>query len=318
MKKNCIPVFFTIDDAYAPFLATSLVSLIENASREYKYKLIVLYQKLSGENQGKIKRLEEPGFEILFIPVKKKLAMIKDQLSNRLRCDYFTLTIYFRLFIPSMFPEYDKGIYLDSDTIITGDISELFGIELGDCLLGAARDYSIRDIPELIAYTDKAVGVGIEHYINSGILVMNLEELRRVRLEERFLELFHKYHFDTVAPDQDYLNAMCYGRIVYLDESWDVMPVQGREPFEKPKLIHYNLFQKPWCYDGVPYEDYFWEYADRSGYIGDIRSYKHSYSEEKRAADTACLRRLVGRTKEIACAPQNFRSVFNSGMECRL
>lgn len=318
MKEKCIPVFFTIDDAYAPFLATSLVSLIENASREYEYKLIVLYQKLSGENQGKLKRLEQPGFHISFVPVKKKLQMITDQLSNRLRCDYFTLTIYFRLFIPSMFPEYDKGIYLDSDTVITGDLSELYRVELGNNLLAAALDNSIADIPELVRYTDEAVGVGIENYINSGILVMNLKELRKVRLEERFLELFHRYHFDTIAPDQDYLNAMCYGRILYLDESWDVMPVQGRKAFERPNLIHYNLFQKPWCYDGVPYEDYFWQYADRSGYMGDILSYKEAYSEEKAASDRACIKRLVGRSKEIAGAPQNFRTVFNSGMEYRL
>jgi len=145
-----------------------------------------------------------------------------------------------------MFPEYDKGIYIDSDIVVPGDISELYNIELGDNLIGACSDKSVVDVPELARYMEEAVGVSRYEYINSGVLLMNLKEMRKKEFSKKFLNLLNTYHFDCIAPDQDYLNAMCNGKILYLDEAWDAMPTEGKEPLDNPKLIHYNLFQKPW------------------------------------------------------------------------
>ena len=41
-KNEIIPIFFTIDDAYAPYLHVALISLIENASKDRNYKIIVV------------------------------------------------------------------------------------------------------------------------------------------------------------------------------------------------------------------------------------------------------------------------------------
>lgn len=38
---------------------------------------------------------------------------------------------------------------------------------------------------------------------------MNLDKIRQAHLADRFLKLMAEYHFDSVAPDQDYINAMC-------------------------------------------------------------------------------------------------------------
>ena len=42
--KDIIPIFFTIDDGYAPYLATALVSAIKNSSPDRRYRAVVLYQ----------------------------------------------------------------------------------------------------------------------------------------------------------------------------------------------------------------------------------------------------------------------------------
>ena len=128
-KDEIIPIFFSVDDGYAPFLSVALASIIQNASKEYRYRATVLCQNLSGQNQKRLAALGKDYFEIRFIPMENKLQGITDRAENRLRADYFTLTIFFRLFIPAMFPEYDKGIYLDSDIVVPGDISELYRTE---------------------------------------------------------------------------------------------------------------------------------------------------------------------------------------------
>lgn len=317
-KKEVIPIFFSVDDNYVPYLAVALESLISNASREYDYRAIVLHQDVSNEHIKRIKALGNDYFNIEFVPMNECLESITDRMSNRLRADYFTLTIYFRLFIPDMFPEYNKGIYLDSDIVVPGDISELYRINLKENLIGASVDYSIQNIPEFAKYTENGVGVKVSKYINSGVLLMNLKKLREVSVGKRFLELLNTYHFDSIAPDQDYLNAMCYGKIEYLPGAWDTMPAEGSVTELSPKLIHYNLFAKPWCYDNIQYEDYFWKYAKKSDYFEEIQRYKKSYSEQQKQSDAECTKRMVKRALEIASQTENFRTVFESGREERL
>lgn len=313
-----IPIFFTIDDGYAPFLAVALNSAIKNSNPQRRYNAIVLYQALNETNIAKLKSLETENFKISLTPMKANFDALDDRMSNRLRCDYFTLTIYFRLFIPAMFPQYDKGIYIDSDVVLTSDIAELYDIEIGDNLIGACNDLSIADIPPLVAYTENAVGVNKHEYINSGVLLMNLKQMREVDLEGHFLNLLNTYHFDSIAPDQDYLNAMCNGKIYYLDESWDAMPNDAKPPLAHTKLIHYNLFSKPWCYDGIQYGEEFWKYAEDSGYLDEIKAYKATYTEEKKKADSECLELLVRRGSEIPDNEVTFKKLFDAGVKIRL
>lgn len=317
-QDEIIPVFFSVDNGYAPFLSVALTSIIRNASKKCRYKAIVLYLDLSIQNQRKLAALSTDNFEIQFVPMGNRLESITNQACNRLRCDYFTLTIFFRLFIPMMFPEFDKGIYLDSDIVVPGDISELYHTELGENLIGAAADHSVVDVPQLAKYMEYGVGVEKHHYINSGVLLMNLRRLREVQLERRFLELLDTYHFECIAPDQDYLNVLCSGKICYLPPSWDAMPIMDAEPMKEPKLIHYNLFAKPWCYDRIPYESYFWQYAGDCGYLDEILRFKANYSEEKQKSDTESMNLLLSTAEKIAHSESNFRTVFQSGKERRL
>lgn len=315
---NEIPVFFTIDDSYAPFLSVALNSAIKNSSPDRHYRAIILYKDLNEENRNRLAKLSTENFRVDFVPMQKGLESITDRMSNRLRCDYFTLTIYFRLFIPMMFPQYDKGIYIDSDVVLNADIAEMFDIDIGENLIGACPDKSIENIPPLVHYVENAVGVKITEYINSGVLLMNLKKLREVDLEGNFLQLLNTYHFDCIAPDQDYLNAMCNGKIHYLSEAWDAMPNEEKPPLEAPKLIHYNLFSKPWCYDGIQYGDYFWNYAEGNSYIDEINKYKENYSEEQKKSDTDCLQLLLDRGQSVPSQDITFKKVFESGVKIRL
>ena len=318
-KQELIPIFFTIDDGYAPYLHVALISLIKNASKDRKYKIIVVYQELNEENRNNLAKLVEdyPNFEMEFKFMKQSLDMITDRIENRLRSDYFTMTIYFRIFIPDMYPEYDKAIYIDSDIIVPGDISELYDTDMHDNLIGVVTDGSVNDVPELQRYMTESLGLKLGDYFNSGMLLMNMKELRNVHLAEHFLYLLNKYHFDCVAPDQDYLNSMCYGKIEYLDSCWDAMPNRNKPEIENPKIIHYNLFDKPWCYDDIQYQDYFWEYAKQSVYYK-IKAYKAAYTDKQKEDDHAHLLDLFRRAGTNADTEVTFRKVLESGEKVRL
>lgn len=313
-----VPIFFASDNYYAPFLATALASATENASPDRSYRAVVLHQDINEDVMKRISALERDNFKIDFVPMTKGLETITDRLSNRLRFDCFTLTIYFRLFIPEMFPQYDKAIYIDSDVIVKSDLSELFDTDIGDSYIGACTDLSIQENSDLIHYVESYVGVDRLNYVNSGVLLMNLDKMRKNGFTKHFLNLLNTYHFDSVAPDQDYVNAICNTQIHYLDSKWNTMPNPATPPVLSPSLIHYNLFLKPWHYDNVQYAESFWEYADKCGFAKEINAVKNAHTDEEKERDKERMATLVQRAVDIVKTDNSFKKVYESGVKIRL
>lgn len=318
MNKVTIPIFYAIDDGYSKFVAVSIKSLIMNANNNYNYDINVIYENLSEENAKKLKSLETDNVKIILTEMNQNLSMITDKLGNRLREYTFTLTIFFRLFIPVMFPNYDKCIYIDADTVISGDISRLYNEDLGNNYLGCIVDKSTIDNEILASYFEEVVGIPRDKYINSGVLLMNSKKLRELKIDEKFLDLYTKYGFDVIAPDQDYINSMCYGHIKYLSDIYDAMPNPNNKEVENPVIIHYNLFLKPWQYDDVQYYDYFWKYAKFTPYYDEILEIKNSYTDEDRKKDSEWMDLMVSRAESLVGTQNTLKNVFESGKETRL
>lgn len=285
MENNLkvIPIFFAVDDFYTATLAVTLQSLIDNSSKNYYYSIKILYTNISEENKQKIKKYETENVKIEFVDLNYYIEEVKDKLYTR---DYYTKTTYFRLFLPNLYPQYDKVIYLDSDIVVLGDIAELYNIDMGDNLIAAAPDDIIRTDEVFREYVEKVVGVSdYRRYFNAGVLVMNLDELRKFKFQEKFLYLLGTVKF-AVVQDQDYLNRLCKGRTKILSVAWDRMPIDTGEIEESEiKLIHYNLNAKPWHYDNILYEKYFWEYAEKTEYYEEIKKIKENYSDEQKFTD---------------------------------
>ena len=318
MNKVTIPIFYAIDDSYAKFVAVSIKSLIMNANNNYNYDINVIYENLSEENAKKLKSLETDNVKIILTEMNQNLSMITDKLGNRLREYTFTLTIFFRLFIPVMFPKYHKCIYIDADTVIPGDISRLYNEDLGNNYLGCIVDKSTIDNEILASYFEEVVGIPRDKYINSGVLLMNSKKLRELKIDEKFLDLYTKYGFDVIAPDQDYINSMCYGHIKYLSDIYDAMPNPNNKEVEKPVIIHYNLFLKPWQYENVQYYDYFWKYAKSTPFYDEILEIKNSYTNEDRKKDSEWMDLMVSRAESLVGTQNTLKNVFESGKETRL
>ena len=285
MENNLevIPIFYAVDDGYVPFLAVSIHSLIENSSKEYYYAIKVLYTNICEENKKKILKYERENVKIEFVDLNYYIEEIKDKLFTR---DYYTKTTYFRLFIPNIYPQYNKVIYLDSDTVLLGDVAELYHQDMGSNLVAVVPDDIIQNEEIFQEYVEKVVGVAdYRRYFNAGVLVMNLDEMRKSKFQEKFLYLLETVKF-AVVQDQDYLNRLCKGRTKILENGWNRMPVpNNKTKVEKLNLIHYNLNYKPWHYDGIVYEEYFWQYAEKTEYYEDIKNIKDNYSEEERFRD---------------------------------
>ena len=297
MNKE-IPVFFAVDNGYIPFLSVALRSLIDNTSNENKYAIKILYTSVTDENKEKIKKYEKENISIEFVDLNKQLEEIKEKLYTR---NYFSNTTYYRLFIPELYPEYDKAVYIDSDTVCLSDIAELYNTDMGDNLIAGIPDGVIQAIDIFKDYVERVVGVAdYNNYFNAGVIVMNLKELRDYKFEEKFIYMLEKIKFEVVQ-DQDYLNRLCKGRVKILDYSWNRMPVMGKTE-GKINLIHYNLGAKPWYFDNVVYQEYFWEYAKKTEFYNEIKELGTKYTDEdKERDDSNSLKLMELAKKETEC-----------------
>ena len=259
-RKKVVHLFFTVDDNYIPFLSTTMASIVDHASNKYVYRIVVIHDGLSLQSKRTIRKYQNnKNIFVSFFNVALKVQALSVKLDVR---DYYTITTYYRLFLPDLFPTISRGLYLDSDIVVLDDIAKLYFTDIGDNLVGAIPDSSVQEYEEFQNYVTKIIDMDYREYFNAGILLMNFKKLREFNLERRAFKLLERVTF-KVAQDQDVLNYLCKGKTHLIEKKWNVMPLGER--MEKPSLVHYNLMFKPWNLKNIMYEEYFWKYAVMAG-----------------------------------------------------
>ena len=295
--KEIVPIFFATDDRYAPYLGVALRSLCDNASEDYFYKVYVLVVSLSEEHRNNFKAMETDNLTVDFVNVEEQLDSLGGKLHLR---DYYTQATYYRFFIPDLFPQYHRGIYLDCDIVVLGDIAKLYNTEMGSSIVAAAPEEVMLQVDIFGTYVEKVLGIPREKYFSAGIMVMNLDAMRLMMIETAFVGLLNRYTF-RVTQDQDYLNVLCYGRVTLLPCTWNKTAAPWST--EKPELAHYKINWKPWHYKGVTFEEYFWDYAAKTPYLEALLAERDAYGDEMKARDQVQYENLVKQAEnDIASA----------------
>ena len=298
--RRKIPIFLASDGRYLPYLSVTVKSIDEHSSDGNAYEVYILSDGFDNRELEGLAGLELRNTRMTVVNMRNAINGMREALSLRLR-DYYSEGIFYRLFIADMFPDLDRAVYIDCDTVLVSDIAELYDFDIGENIIAAVADESIPCVPEFRSYVENWVGVSVGDYINSGVLVMNLAEYRRAGILRRFAEFVRTTNPETIAPDQDYLNALCRGRIYYLGSEWNKQPKRHNPiPVSDLKLIHYNLYEKPWRFSGVLYEEVFWDVASRTPYYSEIKADFDSYTDEQREIDARGGVVLLERARELA------------------
>jgi lipopolysaccharide biosynthesis glycosyltransferase/glycosyltransferase involved in cell wall biosynthesis len=279
--KPVVPVVFAADNNYVPMVTTTAYSMLKNASPDYFYDVVILDTDFSEANKSTMLEFFSR-FENASLRFAAVAGMVEEyglQTSN----EHISVETYYRFLIQKVLPDYEKVLYLDSDLIIEGDVSQLFETDLGDNLIGAVRDVDYlgnlnMNNGERLEYTEKVLEMKNPYdYFQAGVLVMNLKEMRKLYSFKQWLEYAAepKYIYD----DQDILNAHCQGRVTYIDNAWNVMndcggriknvftfaPAKVYKDFlaayANPKIVHYAGFEKPWKPGGCDMSTLYWSYA---------------------------------------------------------
>lgn len=289
-RQNYVAVVFQTSNLFCPYAAVTIQSLIETATKQYNYDVIVTSLDINEENAMMISKMADgiDNISIRVFNISKYRA--QHPLTGNRRFGSETWT---RVFLADMMPNYSKVIDLDSDMILRRDIGELYRTDVSQYYLAGVQDlfvfYSYYGSYINGKFKTHLGTLGLtdpRDYVNAGCLIFNLDKIRNDYPLESILEVIKEKNFEIL--EQDTFNYMFRGHILHLDMSWnylvDSINITGYADKNAPedfkvrhdkaaqniKLIHYAAPDKPWDHPENPYAIEFWETARHTAYYSTL------------------------------------------------
>jgi len=193
--SETIHVAYCLDDGYAEYTCVSMASMLANTKSNIHFH--VVSNRLGDENKAKLSSLSER-FPQMLLSFHK---FTFDSDGFEIGRTHLTAEAYYRIYLPEILPDLERILYIDGDTVINGDISELWNIDLGEYTVGVVVDLHSQIHMERC----KAIGFNDDDlYFNSGVLLINLKK-------------FEKYQFirqiPTIIPE-------LYEKVTKINEGW--------------------------------------------------------------------------------------------------
>jgi len=270
MTAQPIKLIFGVDGAYSQHLAVTLVSLLENNPAN-RFDILVVTLNMAQEDRDRILALVAR-----FGNVTLRFQPFDISAYSHFRIDgHISHASYLRIFLPEILPESEeKVLYLDCDIVVRRDIAALWRLELGDNVLGAARNLFF------VRHDDLDMPPGAD-YFNAGILLMNLKRWREVDGTARLIRFIEAHHDHLWAHDQDALNAVFCGEIQELAPRWNFQTSmlwsepdglglsypEFRRLLADPAIVHFTSPSKPWHFSNShPYKSTYYHYLAKTPY----------------------------------------------------
>ncbi len=253
-------ILYTFNDKFVPQVGASICSVCENNKEIEEIHFYLLTYQLEDKNKQLLDdSISNYNRSVTFISLAN--------LNSYFDFDFDTLgwnpVILARLLIANLLPEeVDRILYLDGDTIIRNNLSDLWSTEIGTCVIGACVEPTV-DI-------ERKVQLGLESapYFNSGVLLINLNQWRKTKAGERIIDFYKAGQGRLFAPDQDAINGALKEEIFILSPKYNfsntflyypyrtikhmmgkniyISEVCYREAKKDPCIIHYLGEERPW------------------------------------------------------------------------
>lgn len=274
-----IPVLMCSSSGLFPVLSVTLESIRQNLFKQKKVKVFVLVDEICEQKQEIIERQFNGSLlEVVFLDVKSLIKSLKIETNYHLSQQTF-----FRLLVGDFFPNLNKIIYLDTDTIVCSDIAELYQTDMQENVIAGVKDAD--HAGQIRLYKRKIEDftreeLGLENpfdYIQAGVLLMNPAKMKKTGKGVDLIKEANEKRYPYL--DQDYLNYKFKGKIAFLSFKWNVLTDCGRTRIdlikkaprdicreylasrETPSIVHFAGYEKPWSSVKMDFAELFWKYA---------------------------------------------------------
>lgn len=235
---DAVQVCFCIHDGtgeYCSFTASAMWSIELSTQRKIRYHIFTdsSVTKLSRRRLRDV--AAKGGDTVKFYDINPDNFPFSQQ-----KLKTYTVGSLFRLCIPDLLPDCGKILYLDSDLLFHADIGELWDTDLQGNLIGAVHDTGYEHhVGPLLPIRDGEIRG--EEYFNSGVLLMDLDGIRKSGNLLASALIYLLKHPDSITPDQDALNSIFKKKTLILPAKWNVLTKYERHehPELRDEVYHY-------------------------------------------------------------------------------
>jgi lipopolysaccharide biosynthesis glycosyltransferase len=289
-KSKKLNVVFTVDSNYLAHFTTAIKSLLDNNQKIVGRCFLVID---FGEN-FKVKLIKR--FLYMRYSINLEIIEFNPEKIIDLKIsanDHVTHATYFRLLLPQLIPEdVDEILYLDSDLVVHGDISQLLELNFSS---NKFLLYAVNENNFLQGRRDKRTSLlsSESRYFNAGVMYVNLQEWRSSHLSLLLLENAKIHSDKLIFWDQDVLNFTC-------KDSWGTLPKEFNVIYpadvslEEAKIVHFIGPSKPWHFFNVhPYRHLYGYYRKGSPFYPFFRSGLLDYGKLKHAVGRKYIKSVI-------------------------
>lgn len=260
-------VVYASDDRGVVPLGVAVYSLLAHAAGNTRYKVCILSNGISDENQHRISTLAQgkhARHAIVFVNVSD-LAAMRDLPTN----EKWPIAAWSRVFIPDLLLDAQGVIlYCDIDTLVCRDLEALFHTPLNGKAIGVVLEH----VSHAHSHFNQRLDIPMEcpGYFNSGVMLMDLCVFRQQNLVERIVQYAATHRDKLTCPDQDALNGALCNNLQPIHHKWNWHDGLTRlilkrtlktrlsrgasledsvESALRPGILHYQGPNKPWRYN---------------------------------------------------------------------
>jgi lipopolysaccharide biosynthesis glycosyltransferase len=287
-NNSLIMIACAADEAFAMPMAVMLRSVLKNVAHDKQVCVFAVDGGIKESSKKKIlASLGDKSESVIFnwIPAPESLPENLPIAKHVL--PHINKSTYYRLLLPRILPpEIDKIIYLDSDLVVLGDLSKLWGIEISDNYVLASQDCGIPFVSEpygIKKYEDLGISA-TQKYFNAGVLVMNIAKWRAEDIDVKLFKYLETYREHIQHHDQEAMNAVFAGKWAEISPQWNQTPLLftysswKESPYKEldysnavnnPCIVHFASTAKPWnSFEKHPRRNLFFEYLDMTAWSG--------------------------------------------------
>jgi lipopolysaccharide biosynthesis glycosyltransferase len=279
MENRPIPIVFCVDKNALIGLHVSLFSLLRHLQPNAEVVLYILTDSLDEGDLAALRATIDRS--------QRTARLVKVDIDVQQFKDFSWLTgymTYARLLLPSLIDD-ARALYLDADLIVTADIAQLFrqdlqGFPLGAVVSDTVRSSNDRDFFLRLGFPETAP------YFNAGVLLLDLERLRRENYLKKCLAFAREYKTQLPTADQTILNYVFRDNYLSMPYEYNtpIFPTQklAMEKMTPGRIYHLVGFPKPWDFLGEWFNQqspFFQIYLRQTAAIG-YKSY-HRINTEK-------------------------------------
>lgn len=269
---NIVPIAFAFDNNLVMPACICISSLMMNAKADTFYDIFILHSASATLNKSDLNRIPES-----YKNCRIQYREVGNEFDGAFEIRGITTPAYYRLLIPELIPEYDKVLYSDVDVIFRMDLYELYSIDLGENYIAATRDLGLNLGKDGRKYIDSMPDLHCGDYIQSGFIILNNVQINKDGLVSKFKQVAKR---NLKYQDQDTLNIVCYGKILYLSLEYNMTDYSFFYALKEREMLqdlydnntidnaiqfgnlHFNG-HKPWKKYCVNF-DIWWEYYRKS------------------------------------------------------